>query len=143
MLRAPLTARVTAIVAIAAGALVASVIPSGADVSTQSPSVAAIRVESPATLLARGAAVAVTLSVVCTAGERAFVNVAITERVGNRIASGENGTEIPSCTGGFQTVRINVASQNLPFRRGTAFAQGALFVSATTARDDREITIVR
>jgi hypothetical protein len=132
-----------AVAAVMVGGLLASVLPSGADVSADSPSVAAIRVESPATLLARGAAAAVTLSVVCTPGADAFVNVTVTEAVGNRIASGGNSGPI-TCTGGFQSILINVAAQVTPFRRGVAFAQSSIFVSGglASSADEREITIV-
>jgi hypothetical protein len=135
-----------AVVAIAAGGLVAAVLPSSADVSTQSPSVAAVRVESPATLVARGAAVRATITVVCQPGAQAFLSLEITENAGGKIARGADSTQVPSCTGDFQQVSFSIASETVPFRRGTAFADANLFVSGSpgnSAEDQREITITR
>ncbi|TCO62602.1 hypothetical protein [Actinocrispum wychmicini] len=144
-LRSP---RVMAIAAIAAGGLVAAVLPSSAEVSAQSVPVAAIRVESPATLLARGAAVAVTVTVVCQPGSSGSVNIEVTENAGGRIAKGFESAQVPSCTGGFQPVTLNVAAEpTVPFRAGTAFGQASVFVNGpggfNQARDDREFKIVR
>ena len=144
-LRVPHAKRIMAIVAIAGGALAATVLPSSADVSTQSPSVAAVRVESPAILAARGAAVIAPVTVVCQPGANAFLSIEITENAGGKIARGSNSVQINSCTGGFQEFNVAVTSETVPFRRGTAFGSASLFVSGVPgeATDDREISIVR
>lgn len=147
-LRPVRSARVLAVGAIAAGGLVAAVLPSNAAVSSQSVPVAAIRVESPGTLLARGAAVAVTVTVVCEPGASGGVNLEITENVGGRIAKGFSNATITNCTGSFQQVVINTAADApTPFRAGVAFGQANLFVStghgSTQAKDEREFTIAK
>jgi len=77
-----------------------------------------------ATLIARGAAIDVALSVSCEAGvdptsANAAVSVFITQAVGRRVASGQNGTQF-SCTGQPQTPTIRVVAQG----SGAAFKKG-------------------
>jgi hypothetical protein len=144
--RARFNAKVLAVVAIAAGALLASVLPGEAQVSADSPSVAAIRIESPATLQARGAAIVASALVVCTPGQQAFVSLSVSQRVGGDIAFGNGSADIESCTGGLQTVELNVLAQTSPFRKGTAFATANLFVGGFPSgegEDQREIEIIR
>lgn len=140
------SAKVLAVAAIAAGGMVATVLPSNADVSAQSVPVAAVKVESPATLIARGAAVAVTVTVVCQPGSGADINLEVTENAGGKIAKGFAFAEI-SCTGGFQPVTMNASAQpTVPFRTGTAFGQATLrlFNGPTgSATDEREFKIVK
>lgn len=143
-LRGSRPARVMAVTAIAAGSLLAAVLPSSADVSTQSPPVAAIRIESPGTLVARGAAVAVQVTVVCQPGSSASVSVEVTENAGGRIAKGYGTAQIPSCTGGFQPVTVNATAEpTVPFRPGTAFGVAYLYLPSGSAKDEREFKIVR
>ncbi|CCH34757.1 hypothetical protein BN6_75320 [Saccharothrix espanaensis DSM 44229] len=125
--RAARSARTMAVLAIAAGAVVASAIPGNADVSTQSPSVGGIRVESPAKLQAGGAAIIVPVTAVCQPGSYAYVNVQVTQRVGNALATGSGSTRINNCTGTSEDVRIAVHAQV----QGKAFRTGAAFASAT------------
>jgi hypothetical protein len=144
--KARFNAKVLAVIAIVAGALLAIVLPGEAQVSADSPSVAAIRIESPATLQARGAAIIAPVSVVCQPGAQAFVSISVTERVGGDIASGGGSAQIPSCTGGLQTLELSVLAQSSPFRKGTAFAAATVFVSgfpSNQADDQRDIEIVR
>lgn len=139
-----LAPRSLAIAAIAAGALGAAVLPSSADVSTESPSVAAVRVESPATLEARGAAVKVTVTIVCQPGAAGFVSIVITQNAGGgSIARGSDGRTISSCTGTFQPLEFHIPSDTVAFRKGVAFGSADFFISGTSATDDREIQIVR
>ena len=143
--RITFNSRVVTAVVFAGAGLLALVIPSGADVSADSPSVGAVRLESPATLEARGAAVTASVTVVCTPGAQAFLNVSLTERVGGDLASGFGNGEIPTCTGGAQTVIVNITAESAPFRRGTAFGTANLFITASPGNivDQREIEIVR
>jgi hypothetical protein len=135
-----------AAVAIAAGAMLAFVVPSSADVSVDSPSVAAVIIQSPATLEARGAAVTVQVTAVCTPGAYAYLYVNVTQRVGGDIANGSGSADIPVCTGGAQTFGVVVAANGSPFRKGTAFGSADLYVSSYPsghAEDQRDIEIVR
>ncbi len=145
-LRGARSARVMAVTAVAGGALVAAVLPSNADVSTQSPPVAAVRVESPATLVARGAAIAAEVTVVCQPGALGNLSLEVTENAGGKIAKGYGSTTV-TCTGAFQPITINVTAQpTVPFKAGTAFGVANLFLSSQgsgQAKDEREFKIVR
>jgi hypothetical protein len=145
-LRGPGVARTLAVAAIAAGGLGAAVLPSSADVSAQSPSVAAVRVESPATLIARGAAIRVPVTVVCQPGGQAFLSVTVAQNAGGEIARSSDFMSISSCTGDFQRFDLSMISEtSAPFRRGVAFATATLNVPGNPgpATDEREIKIVR
>ncbi|XVV02918.1 hypothetical protein ACQPW3_37100 [Actinosynnema sp. CA-248983] len=137
--------KIAAVVAVAGAAVFASVLPGSADVAAHSPSVGAVRVESPATLEARGAAVRVSVTVVCTPGQPAYVGVDLAQRSGGSIARGGDNEYIPSCTGRAQTVElVVVAYQEAPFRKGATWARGNLNTPSQGAiYDEREIEIVR
>jgi hypothetical protein len=141
-LRRLFRARTAAVVAIAAGALIASTLPVTADVADDSPPLGAIRVESTATLQARGAAVTVSVLVVCPAGlNRVFLNTSVTQRVGGAIANGSGSLEF-ICSGTLQDFNITVTASNEPFRQGVAIASAQIFILERIA-DQREIEIVR
>lgn len=142
-LRVRRSPKVMAVVAIAAGALLASVMPVSADVSTDSPSVGAIRIESPAMLEARGAAITVPITVVCLPGSSGYISIQVTQRVGGAIASGGSSMQLPVCTGGAQTVDITLQTYSEPFRKGTAFGSASLYAYPGTATDEREFEIDR
>lgn len=72
---------------------------------------------SPATLLARGAAMDVPVSVECNAIQPAFVDVNVTQRLGSEIATGFGSAQV-GCTGGRQDVLIRVTANS-----GKAFAK--------------------
>src|SRR6266545_3060738 len=98
-LRRRFNAKILAVAAIAAGALVAVVLPTGADVSASSPGLGLVRVESPATLEARGAAITVEVTFVGPAGSPSgypagYLTLTVTERVGQQVASGYASTNI-------------------------------------------------
>ncbi|MEV0678173.1 hypothetical protein AB0I60_16825 [Actinosynnema sp. NPDC050436] len=143
--RAARSAKAAAVLAVAAGAIVASAIPGSADVSTQSPSLGGVRVESPAKLQANGAALLVPVTVVCLPGSySSYVNLQVTQRVGNALATGGGSTRVENCTGGIQELSIPVHAQagGKPFRKGTGFASANLngpFPGPIT--DHREIKI--
>jgi hypothetical protein len=147
MRRIPLIPRIAAVVAVIAGAALAFALPAGADVSILSPPVAAVQVGSPATLVARGAAVSVPVTVVCAPGGTGFLFIQVAERVGGSTARGGESTTTPPCTGAFQTINVVVTSQGEPFRKGVAFASADFtvcdFSGCLSATDQREIQIVR
>lgn len=137
--------KIAAVVAVAGAAVLASVLPGSADVAAQSPSVGAVRVESPATLEARGAAVKVSVTVVCTPGQYAYVGIELVQRAGGAIARGGDSANIQSCTGQAQTVVLDALAYDEPFRKGVTWARAYLNTSGqpSTLYDEREIEIVR
>lgn len=103
-----------------------------------------VQIQSPAKLVARGAAVDVTLKVVCTS-ERADLFVQVSERVGSAIAQGSAFKEI-TCEGDLQDVTITVFANNKAFKRGTAVVQAEIFGCVrfcASERDTAEIAVVR
>ena len=83
--------------------------------------------QSPATLLARGAALDVPVSVDCNATQNTFVNVGVTERVGSQTATG-SGSVQAACNGGHQRLLIRVtAASGKAFAKGTAVANANIF----------------
>lgn len=134
-------AKVAAVLAVVAGGVLASVLPSAADVSAQSPSAPAIQVLSPAERLARGAAVDVDVSVTCPAGWSNYVNLRLTQRVGQRIANGSGYVQF-TCTGAAQTLTVKVHAEDSAYRTGVAFASATTTNSNGQLVDDREIEIV-
>jgi hypothetical protein len=86
-----------------------------------------ISIQSPATLVAHGAAVNVPVTVTCPYGTDASVYISLSEKVGNKTASGTNSVDV-GCTGSRETILVTVPSQNgLAFAKGSAFAQGEIF----------------
>ncbi|KOV76946.1 hypothetical protein [Nocardia sp. NRRL S-836] len=132
-----------AVVAVAGGALAASVAPVLADVSAQSPSTSAVRVETNAKWKTWGAVAEVQVSYSCQAGVQAYLNVQLTQAVLGGIASGNAYRDPLPCTGGFETVTINVTATDRAFRLGTAFAKAELrgYSSGSSAKDERNVTI--
>ncbi|SEQ12118.1 hypothetical protein SAMN05216188_102133 [Lentzea xinjiangensis] len=132
-----------AVVAVAGGAVLASIAPVMADVSAQSPSAGAIRVESPAKWKAWGAAIEVQLTYACPAGHQGHLNVTVNQAVLGGVAVGNTYKEI-TCTGGFETTAVNVTANERAFRWGSAFAKSELrtYQNGNAARDEREIQIV-
>jgi hypothetical protein len=134
-------AKVVAVLAVVAGGVLASVLPSAADVSAQSPSAPALQVLSPADRLARGAAVDVDVSVTCPAGWQNYVNLRLTQRVGQGVANGSGYVQF-TCSGTAQTVTVNVHAQGSAYRAGVAFASATMSNPSGQVTDDREIQIV-
>lgn len=130
--------------AVVAGAVLASVVPGMADVSTQSPSDAAVTIES-VRLKDSGAAVDVQMTYACPAGAMAFINVYVTQVVGDRLAKGHIFHHDPGCTGGLKTTTATVKAKDVavPFQQGVAFGQAFLSDMASTfgADDEREVHI--
>ena len=91
-----------------------------------------VNVASTATLVARGAAVDVPVEVECTS-QYAYLDVHVTERVGNTITSGYSSLTV-TCTGATQEFLIRVEAPNgaRPFARGTAAVTANLFGCTST-----------
>ncbi|NUT91357.1 MAG: hypothetical protein HOY78_04945 [Saccharothrix sp.] len=137
--------KIAAAVAVAGAAVVAAVLPGGA-VASESPSAPAIRVESPATLEARGAAVRLSLTLVCPAGQQISPYVSLTQRSGSGVASGGTSPSPVTCTGSAQAVEavISASTSGEAFRKGPAFAKASFYTYvAGYVTDEREIEIVR
>jgi hypothetical protein len=135
--------KMTAVVAVAGGAVLASIAPVMADVSAQSPSLGLVRVESPAKLKAWGAAVEVDVTYSCPSSQsQAYVYLSVTQ---NRpligLASG-SGSRTVSCTGGFETIKVNVVAQTKAFGSvAPAFAKADLQAYPHSATDERTISL--
>jgi hypothetical protein len=117
-----------ALVALAAGALLALFASSGPAVAFFSGGLFLdVQVESPARLVARGAAVDVPVEVTCNATGSAFVQVSVTQKAGSGVAQGFGSTEV-GCTGSGQQVTVRVqASGGKTFKQGTAVASAEIF----------------
>ncbi|GAA3630029.1 hypothetical protein C8D88_1011762 [Lentzea atacamensis] len=130
-----------AVVAVAGGAILASIAPVMADVSAESPSVAAIRVESPAKIKALGAAVEIQVTYACPKGSQASLNLNVSQTVIGGVANGGAYKSSINCTGAFETITMNVAAQNRAFRWGTAFVAANIngYPPSYSASDERVI----
>jgi hypothetical protein len=117
-----------ALVALAAGALLALFASSGPAVAFFSGGLFLdVQVESPARLVARGAAVDVPLEITCNATGSAFVQVNVTQKAGSGVAQGFGSTEV-GCTGSGQQITVRVlASAGKTFKQGTAVASAEIF----------------
>jgi hypothetical protein len=125
-LRARLAA--AAVVAILAGASLALLAPSGPAVAFSSGGLFLdVQVESPARLVARGAAVDVTLEVTCNAPFGADVFITVTQRSGSGVAQGF-GSESVGCTGSGEQIVIRAHTfGGKTFKQGTAVASAEIF----------------
>lgn len=84
-----------------------------------------IAVRSPATLVARGAAVDVTVDITCNV-QNPWVFVKLTERVGNRLVDGDGELQV-ACTGSPQQLTIRVMDRgDRPLALGTALADASI-----------------
>lgn len=118
-----------ALVALAAGSLLALFISSGPAVAFFSGGLFLdVQVGSPATLVARGAAVNVPLEVTCNAAPgTASVRVTVTQRSGSGVAQGTAFDNV-GCTGSGQQVVVRVQATGAKvFKQGTAVAGAEVF----------------
>jgi hypothetical protein len=134
--------RTVAVVAVAGGVILASIAPVMADVSAQSPSAGLVRVESPAKWKAWGAAIEVPVTYTCPVGtQSAYLNLSVTQSVWGLVASGSAYRDL-DCTGGFETITLNVTANDHAFSWGKAFAKAEVRGYPNVgARDEREISI--
>ncbi|GGQ68360.1 hypothetical protein [Couchioplanes azureus] len=82
-----------------------------------------------ATVVARGSAVDVNVTVVCPAGASGYLYLSVTQRSGGGVAQGSGSTSI-TCTGAPQAVTVRAVAQpgGEFFRPGEAIISGALSV---------------
>jgi hypothetical protein len=122
----PRTKLAAALVALAAGSLLALFVSSGPAVAFFSGGLFLdVQVESPARLVARGAAVDVPLEVTCNARPgTAFVQVSVSQKSGSGIANGFGRADV-GCTGSGQQVTVRAQAYG-----GKTFKQGAAVASA-------------
>jgi hypothetical protein len=86
-----------------------------------------VQVQSPARLVARGAAVDVTLEVTCNSPFGADVFVSVTQKSGSGVAQGFAFDNV-ACTGSGEHVVMRVqASGGKTFKQGTAVASAEIF----------------
>jgi len=147
MKRIPIITRIAALTAVIVGAAAAFALPAGADIGILSPPIATVQIGSPATLVARGVAVTVPVTVLCAAGGRGVLDLSVLQAVGGNIARGFESVSTGSCTGGLQTINVVVVANEHPFRNGTALATAQFGVCDATGcisnAHQREIRIVR
>ena len=117
-----------------------------------------VEVGDSGTLVAKGAGVLVPVTVVCQPGSIVFppfpfppggsaVNVAMTQRSGNRIAQGSGGAAVVR-DGTPQTVTVQVSPSQAPFKQGTALVTASMtacdpLFARHTASDTEEITLTK
>jgi len=135
--------------AIAAGGMLAAVIPTSTAVAFfSSPLFLDVRVQSPATLIARGVALSVPVEVTCAGAQFASFNVSVSQRVGSETTTGFGFEEV-TCDGDRRTISVTVQAQSgsKAFRKGTGFARADIFGCTQTfcgdETDSRTISIVR
>jgi hypothetical protein len=113
----------TAVAALATGGGLALALPSSPAVAYSSPPLFLdISIQSPAHLVAKGASVSVPVIVTCNSFGT-YIDLRVTEKVGNKVATGYDNYIPVSCNGGHQTLLVTVpASAGVAFAKGTAYA---------------------
>jgi hypothetical protein len=131
-----------AVVAVAGGAILASIAPVMADVSAQSPSTSLVRIESPGKLKALGAAIEIDVTYSCPSSQpQAYLYVNVSQTVIAGVASGTASKNV-TCTGGFETVKVSVTAQGRSFHPfSKAYAKADLSAWPNSASDEREIDL--
>ncbi|MFD9704939.1 hypothetical protein [Lentzea sp. NPDC059081] len=136
--------RTLAVVAVAGGAVLASIAPVMADVSAQSPSLGAVRVETPAKWKSLGAVLETQVTYSCPVGTQSpYLQLNLTQSVLGGIASGGAYRDNLNCTGGFETITVNVTAEGRSFSLLTpVFAKAEVRgYPNVAARDEREIRV--
>jgi hypothetical protein len=126
------TRAAAAVVALLLGGLLALFATSGPAVAFFSGGLFLdVQVQSPARLVARGAAVDVTLEVTCSGTSTADVFVSVSQKAGSGVAQGSGFASV-GCTGSGQQVIVRVqASGGKTFKQGTAVASAEIFGCGT------------
>jgi hypothetical protein len=122
------TRAAAAVVALLLGGLLALFATSGPAVAFFSGGLFLdVQVQSPARLVARGAAVDVSLEVTCSGTSSVDVFVSVTQKSGSGVADGFGSTSV-GCTGSGQQVTVRVqASGAKTFKQGTAVVTAEVF----------------
>ena len=116
----------TAALAIGAALGIAGTVGVLPAVGQSSPPSSPIILGGTAHIIARGAAVKPYAYVVCQPGDFAQVEISITEKSGNGIASGTGYVDSFNCTGQIEKLTVAVTAFGKPFVKGTAFGQATL-----------------
>jgi hypothetical protein len=113
--------------ALAGGAAAATILgPAGPAVGQSSPAIVLqIQVNSPATLVAKGAAVEVSVTTLCSGAVFSpSVQVFLTESIGGKIATGQASFDA-NCNGNSQTTPVLVTAEpGKAFKKGVTVAVG-------------------
>jgi hypothetical protein len=136
----------TAGLALLVGGGLAAAIPGLAAVGQSAPPSSPVLLQSPAKILSKGAAAQVTVLVVCQPFDSfTSLNVSLTEKSGNGIASGSAFLQPVPCSGEIETLRIPVTATGKPFVKGTAFGEAAFqdcnFFGCPTSTDSRSVKL--
>jgi hypothetical protein len=133
--------------AVAVGAVVALAVPGSAAVAVlSSPEVWQLQIGPEATLQAKGAAVSVPVRFTCPAGRSAFLDLSLTQRIGNQAVSGSRFTSV-QCSGTEQQLVVSVIAQtgSRTFKTGTAFVDATLescgYACGSFATDSRTVSV--
>ena len=110
-----------------------------------------VTVGPQALLVAKGAGAVVSLEVTCDFGSRIISGgVLVNQRVGNGLSVGfGNNNSTIDCSGTLQTFEILVLAQLKPFHKGSAIANGNVFVCSNdfsvcnSAQANQAIQLVR
>lgn len=112
--------------ALVGGSALAFAVPALAAVSDSSPAAGvSLSIVGDGQIIARGAQAQVTYKVMCPVGSSTFLWGSLTQRVGNGVASGGDGTSV-DCTGGTQVVTLTFNANDKAFRKGTAATSAQL-----------------
>jgi hypothetical protein len=105
-----------------------------------------VHVNSPATLVARGAALKVPVTIDCNSTRGAYLEVDATERTGSGIAQGYTEEHV-ACIGGPQQLTVQLTAYGHAFKRGTAVVTATLgacgFGTCGNESDTQSISVVR
>lgn len=84
-----------------------------------------IHIGADGTLLARGVAAKISLTVTCPVGEDGNLNVQVAERSGKMILQSSTGQSI-ACKGTVQSAKVSVLADGRPWTPGSAFVQASI-----------------
>ena len=109
-----------------ATAAAAAILPMASAVAFISPPLVLLaQPQSPAHLIARGAALDVTVEYSCAA-DFMSIEIQATEKVGSRVASGFGSVSVP-CDGATHTTIVRITTNGTAFARGTAAIRLSVF----------------
>lgn len=105
-----------------------------------------VHVDSPATLVSRGAAIKVPVTIDCNAPHGAFLQVEATERVGSGIAQGYTEEHV-GCISGPQSLTVQLTAFGKAFKRGTAVVTATIeacgFGTCGDESDTQTINVIK
>ncbi len=106
-----------------AATIAAVLLPVAAAVAYISPPLVLLaEPQSPAHMVARGAALDVTIEYSCTATEGMYIDIQATERVGKRLAQGYGYAQVP-CDGATHVTVVRLYASGTAFTKGRAAVQ--------------------